>query len=157
MNLEWIFIFWLFLCFVTAVIAKKKGRSGVVFFFGSLFFSPLVGIIAALVATPDTKKIEKEQILSGDMKRCPSCVVRFSFVFADMAACLSQVLRPLSTPSGELQNIPFLTELELFFVVYLQGCRANGATIAATKSAANNPARLAARSTPCVPVFGDNH
>jgi|SaaInlStandDraft_3_1057020.scaffolds.fasta_scaffold37372_1 hypothetical protein len=64
---------WIALCVVTAVIANNKGRSVVGFFCLSFLLSPLVGIIAALVISPDIEKVEKKQISSGDSKKCPKC------------------------------------------------------------------------------------
>ena len=45
-----IIVVWVALCFVAGAIASKKGRSSVGFFFLSLVLSPLIGIIAALIA-----------------------------------------------------------------------------------------------------------
>jgi hypothetical protein len=68
-----IFIFWLFLSIIAAIIANKKGRSGIGFFFLSVLLSPLIGIIAALVAGENTDKIETKKISSGNNKKCPYC------------------------------------------------------------------------------------
>jgi hypothetical protein len=66
-------IFWLFLSVMGGVIASQKGRSGFGFFFLSILFSPLIGIIAALVARPNIGKIENEMIEGGRSKKCPYC------------------------------------------------------------------------------------
>jgi hypothetical protein len=47
--------FWGILCFIPAGIASSKGRSGAGFFMLSFFFSPLIGVIAALIASPAAK------------------------------------------------------------------------------------------------------
>ena len=44
-----IFIIYIALCFLAGIIASQKRRSGFGFFLLALLFSPLVGIIAALV------------------------------------------------------------------------------------------------------------
>jgi uncharacterized membrane protein len=62
-------IIWLALCFAVGFYAEHKGRSGVGLFFLSFLLSPLVGIIAALVMTPD----EKEVAAAQGKKRCPQC------------------------------------------------------------------------------------
>src|SRR5437016_13346623 len=52
-----------------------------------------------------------------------SCVVRFGFVFVDMAAFLSQVPRPLSTLSGELhflRKAHFISELSQLRADYVE-------------------------------------
>lgn len=51
-----IFVFWVVFSILAAIIARKKGRSGIGFFFLSLFLSPVIGIIAALVVTEGGKK-----------------------------------------------------------------------------------------------------
>lgn len=67
------FIVWVALCIVAAVIASNKGRSGFGFFLLAFFLSPLVGIIAALVAGPNTANVEQKQIASGEQRKCPHC------------------------------------------------------------------------------------
>lgn len=68
-----IFIFWLALSIIPPIIAINKGRSGAGFFFLSILLSPIIGIIAALVAKPNQKQLEAEQIASGYQKKCPYC------------------------------------------------------------------------------------
>lgn len=68
-----IFFIWLAGSIVAAVIADKKGRSPVGFFFLAALLSPLIGIIAALVASPDTKVVERKLMASRQGKRCPFC------------------------------------------------------------------------------------
>ena len=66
-----IIVVWVALCFVAGAIASKKGRSSVGFFFLSLVLSPLIGIIAALIAKPNEEKVEKSKIEEGNSKKCP--------------------------------------------------------------------------------------
>ena len=68
-----IIVVWIALCFVAGAIASKKGRSSVGFFFLSLVLSPLIGIIAALIAKPNEEKVEKSKIAEGNSKKCPFC------------------------------------------------------------------------------------
>ena len=68
-----IVLIWLCLCIATWVIASKKGRSGFGFFLLSIILSPIVGIIAALIASENTAKLEENQLASGASKRCPYC------------------------------------------------------------------------------------
>ena len=54
------------------MIASSKGRS----FFGWYIYGCLLFIIAlphSIIAKPDTKKVEKEQISTGEVKKCPYC------------------------------------------------------------------------------------
>jgi hypothetical protein len=68
-----IIITWIALCIVAGVIAENKGRSSVGFFFLSLVLTPLVGVIAALIAKPNEEKVEKSKIAEGNSKKCPFC------------------------------------------------------------------------------------
>jgi hypothetical protein len=58
---------------LAANIAKKKGRRGGGYFLLSLLLSPLVGILAALVAAPNEQKVERDRIASGTERKCPHC------------------------------------------------------------------------------------
>ena len=68
-----IFIIWFFLSIIAGVIAINKGRSGIGFFLLSIILSPLIGIIAALVAGEDRAKVEENKIATGQDKKCPYC------------------------------------------------------------------------------------
>lgn len=68
-----IFVFWVALSILTAVLASRKGRSGFGFFCLAFFLSPLVGLIVVFIVKPDTAIIEAEQIQGGAMKKCPFC------------------------------------------------------------------------------------
>jgi predicted RNA-binding Zn-ribbon protein involved in translation (DUF1610 family) len=68
-----IFAVWLVLSILAGIIASQKGRSGIGFFLLSLVLSPLVGIIAALVAEQNTRRVEEQQLASHEHKRCPYC------------------------------------------------------------------------------------
>ena len=68
-----LFVAWIAFSIVAGVIASNKGRSSVGFFFLALVLSPILGIIAALIAKPDEKKIDKSKIAAGDSKKCPFC------------------------------------------------------------------------------------
>jgi len=68
-----IFIGWMFFSIIAGVIASQKGRSGFGFFILSVVLSPLIGIIAALVARPNIAKVEQSEIESGLNKKCPFC------------------------------------------------------------------------------------
>lgn len=51
---------WLALCLVPAFIAAHKYRSGTGFFLLSLFFSPIIGAIVALIVMPDYEAMDRE-------------------------------------------------------------------------------------------------
>ena len=75
-------IFWFALAFIAAAIASRKGRSGFGFFLLAVILSPLIGIICALVARPDTERTERQALKEGTARRCPYCaeVVRIAAV-----------------------------------------------------------------------------
>ncbi|MDX8392877.1 MAG: hypothetical protein R8K53_10000 [Mariprofundaceae bacterium] len=58
---------------IAGVIASNKGRSGIGFFLLSVILSPLIGIIAALVAGANKANVEEKTISSGEGKKCPYC------------------------------------------------------------------------------------
>lgn len=64
-----IFIIWIVLSALVAHVAAKKGRSEVGYFFLSLLLSPIIGLIAILVAGDN----EEGFIKNGDLKKCPAC------------------------------------------------------------------------------------
>jgi hypothetical protein len=66
-------IFWIILSILCGVYANSKGRSGIGFFFLSLFISPLIGFIAAMIAKKNENKLEQIKIDSGENKKCPFC------------------------------------------------------------------------------------
>ena len=66
-------IVWFALCYVSGHIAEKKGRSGVGFFCLAFFLSPVVGILAAVIASPNKSKVEAKQLAKGDSKKCRFC------------------------------------------------------------------------------------
>lgn len=68
-----IFILWIGLSVLAGVIAANKGRSGIGFFFLAAILSPLIGIIAALVAKPNTERVEQKELDRGSSRKCPSC------------------------------------------------------------------------------------
>lgn len=63
--------FYLLCGIVAAIIYQRKGRRGWVGFIGG-FLGP-VGIILALLSSPDKNELEKIQLKSGEMKKCPHC------------------------------------------------------------------------------------
>lgn len=68
-------ILWLVLSVVAGVIASNKGRSGFGFFLLAVLFSPIVGILGALIARP-AEQIEKDLARHGgsdEFKKCPYC------------------------------------------------------------------------------------
>ena len=68
------FIGWFVLSVLVGIYADNKGRSGWGFFLLSLFLSPLIGGIAAIVALPKKSVQDERQLAdSDDLKKCPFC------------------------------------------------------------------------------------
>lgn len=79
------FFGWLFLCILAAIVAKNVGRSGVGYFFLSLFFSPIIGFLILLIVSINSPAHQRTAIHSAgtdsseDMtKICPKCGNRVS-------------------------------------------------------------------------------
>lgn len=66
-------ITWIIFSSIVGDYARKKGRSWIEFFLWSLILSPLIGFFLACIAKPNTQKIEKMELKSGDKKKCPTC------------------------------------------------------------------------------------
>lgn len=67
------FFLWLPLSFFIGFFAERKGLPGPAFFFLSLLLSPLVGLVAVVLAAPNKARLEKESLRSGEMRKCPYC------------------------------------------------------------------------------------
>ncbi len=65
-------VIWLVCGIIAAVIAMNKGRSGCGWFLVGVLLGPL-GIILALVVSEDKTEVEKRNMQSGEMKKCPFC------------------------------------------------------------------------------------
>ena len=64
---------WFFLSLLAADIAANKGRSGLFVFLASMLLSPLIGLLLAIVQNPDQLALDRKEIRSGRLKRCPYC------------------------------------------------------------------------------------
>jgi hypothetical protein len=77
-----IIIVWLVCCAAVASRAKVRGRSGVGWFFFSLFFSPLIGII--LIFVLPEKPTEPDEATLLLTRKCPYC---FSVIPSAASVC----------------------------------------------------------------------
>ena len=68
-----IVFFWFVLSIIAGVIASNKGRSGFGFFLLALLLSPLIGILAALIASRNESEIDAQALASGQGKKCSFC------------------------------------------------------------------------------------
>lgn len=72
MEVAFVLCIWLLLCILIGKWADNWGRSGVTYFFGSLFCSPILGALSLLIEGRNPKKIEAKALVS-DSKKCPFC------------------------------------------------------------------------------------
>src|SRR5215510_9651414 len=96
-----IFIFWTSFSIIAGVIAKHKGRSGIGFFLLAVILSPLIGVIAALVAEPNVARVEQDDIRLERSKRCPFC----SEIIKREARVCRYCGRELGPPQTEITNL----------------------------------------------------
>ncbi len=66
-------VIWLVLAIMVGVFASNKGRSGIGFFLLAVILSPLIGIIIAVLVSPNQQVMDSKALDSGSMKKCPSC------------------------------------------------------------------------------------
>lgn len=66
-----LFIFWIVMALVIAIIANSKGHNGFLWFLYGFLIWP-VALVHILVARPDRAHTEKVAIAEGD-KKCPFC------------------------------------------------------------------------------------
>lgn len=92
-----LFFFWLVFSVIAGAIAGGKGRSGFGFFLLAVILSPLVGIICALIARPNTERTEREALEDGTVRRCPACAELVRVEAVKCRYCQS-ALEPLPRP-----------------------------------------------------------
>lgn len=66
-------VLWLVFSILVGLVASSKGRSGLMFFFVSIIFSPLIGLIIVFVLPKNNEIIDERAIENGNMKVCPNC------------------------------------------------------------------------------------
>jgi hypothetical protein len=64
-----ILLCWVLLAILVGRYAREKGPSGASFFFISVFLSPLIGFLIALLSSPQPEKAAQKL----GMKRCSDC------------------------------------------------------------------------------------
>ncbi len=67
-------LLWIVFSIVAGSIAYRKGRSDMLYFFFSMFLSPAIGIILALLITPDPGKIRARRMKKENLAECGQCM-----------------------------------------------------------------------------------
>lgn len=62
-----------FFVWVARKIAVDKGLDPTPYFALAIFLTPLIGIIAALVAKPKAEAVEAQRLAAGTERKCPFC------------------------------------------------------------------------------------
>lgn len=70
--MEVLIILWLLFGIAAAVVFQNKGKDGCAGFALGFFLGP-IGLIIALVLSPDHRELEKRSLSAGEMRKCPSC------------------------------------------------------------------------------------
>jgi len=118
-----IIVFWVLFSILAAVIAYQKGREAGAVFFLSLLLSPIVGIITALVLSPNAELVESRKVFAGTHKQCPQCaeiikwqaaVCRFCGGAVPRSSTWTRTTRPESTVRAHSDPMPGLPVLGLF-------------------------------------------
>src|SRR4051812_47754793 len=68
-----ILLVWVALSAVAAEIADGKGLSQGQYFAIAFFFSPVIGILAAVISTADKAALDRRALVCGGARNCPFC------------------------------------------------------------------------------------
>jgi len=92
-----ILILAIFAGIITASIAERKGYSWTAWWFYGLFLF-IVALPHALLLKPNLQAIEKKQLASGDLRKCPFC--------AEIIKSEAKVCRFCGRDLPEMQRTP---------------------------------------------------
>lgn len=89
-------LIWLVCGFIAAAIYKNKGRSAGAAFIIGVLLGP-IGIILVLLSSTNTAALERQQLATGQAKKCPHC--------GELSRC-STSCEPSQPPTGHNKNTP---------------------------------------------------
>ena len=94
---------------ITSIIAINKGKDNLQWFLIGCLLGPF-GIILALVVGGDTSAVEKKQVASGEMKKCPYCAELIRAEAIKCRFCQSEVPSVLAESEDEPVAAPPLQD-----------------------------------------------
>lgn len=96
-------MYWLIICLplsvAVGVFASKKGRNGYGFFWLSIFLSPFIGFLFALIADTDQQSLDKDKLFEGDHKKCGFCAEIIKIEANTCKFCHNE--QPPNLPEGQ--------------------------------------------------------
>jgi len=116
MILILIFI-WLVMAILVGVYASSKGRSGIGFFILSMFISPLISFLVALLSGTNNDENMKKDFQAGRLKKCPACAELVKVEALKCKHCNSDLPKiKLETPEVLPQQDLFHTKILFTFL-----------------------------------------
>ena len=94
--MEVLIVIWVLFGIAAAVVMTNKGRSGCGGFALGFLLGP-IGLVIALVMGADHREMEKAELRSGNMRKCPQCAEVIRLAAKKCRFCGSDV-PPLPPP-----------------------------------------------------------
>jgi hypothetical protein len=84
---------WIIMSMIAGSIADAKGRSALGFFLLAFFFTPLVGVVCAVLAERNAEHDRALGLASGTLRQCPQCAEAVRAAALKCRYCLSDLPR----------------------------------------------------------------
>jgi hypothetical protein len=105
---------WIIMSMIAGSLADSKGRSAVGFFLLAFFFTPLVGVVCAVLVDRDPEHDRKTGLASGTLRQCPQCAEAVRVEAVKCRYCLSDLgarVADRNTPTSRTVRPSFGTGL----------------------------------------------